>query len=82
MELQISVGPQERVSLFSAGRGSRVVKVSDRSWLVMSLSPVTLRNHRIGERYMLNLSKAQTSSRWCGVVVRRGGASSSVVLVT
>ncbi|GFW18468.1 uncharacterized protein TNCV_1184951 [Trichonephila clavipes] len=28
------------------------------------------------------MSRAQTSSRWCGVVVRRGGASSGVVHVT
>ncbi|GFT95887.1 uncharacterized protein TNCV_312261 [Trichonephila clavipes] len=28
---------------------------------------------RVGERCTLNLSRAQTSSRWCGVVVRRGG---------
>ncbi|GFX76478.1 hypothetical protein TNCV_2130291 [Trichonephila clavipes] len=32
--------------------------------------------------YTLNLSTAQTSSRWCGVVVRRGDFSSDVVLVT
>ncbi|GFW14416.1 uncharacterized protein TNCV_410991 [Trichonephila clavipes] len=34
-------------------------------------SPVPLRTHRIGERCTLNLSRAQTSSRWCGVVVLR-----------
>ncbi|GFW19078.1 retrovirus-related Pol polyprotein from transposon 17.6 [Trichonephila clavipes] len=33
-------------------------------------------------RCTLNLSRAETSSRWCGVVVRRGGASSGVVHVT
>ncbi|GFY31524.1 uncharacterized protein TNCV_4693681 [Trichonephila clavipes] len=33
-------------------------------------------------RCTLNLSRAETSSRWCGVVVKRGGASSSVVHVT
>ncbi|GFY02754.1 uncharacterized protein TNCV_3506341 [Trichonephila clavipes] len=26
---------------------------------------------RVGQRYTLNLSRAETSSRWCGVVVRR-----------
>ncbi|GFV58981.1 hypothetical protein TNCV_1805191 [Trichonephila clavipes] len=36
----------------------------------------------IGQRCMLNLSRDETSSRWCGVVVRRGGASSGVVHVT
>ncbi|GFX37266.1 adhesion G protein-coupled receptor B2 [Trichonephila clavipes] len=34
------------------------------------------------QRYTLNLSRAETSSRWCGVVVRRGAASSGVVHVT
>ncbi|GFT13734.1 hypothetical protein TNCV_3831901 [Trichonephila clavipes] len=35
----------------------------------------------VGQRCTLNLSSAETSSRWCGVVVRRGG-SSGVVHVT
>ncbi|GFT57030.1 hypothetical protein TNCV_1690951 [Trichonephila clavipes] len=50
-------------------------------WRVIS-SLVPLKTHRVKERCRLNLSRAQTSSRWCGVVVRRGGASSGVVLVT
>ncbi|GFT83925.1 transposable element Tcb2 transposase [Trichonephila clavipes] len=50
--------------------------------LVTSSSPVPLKTRRVGQRCMLNLSRAETSSRWCGVVVRRGGASSSVVHVT
>ncbi|GFU02777.1 hypothetical protein TNCV_402961 [Trichonephila clavipes] len=37
---------------------------------------------RVAERCTLNLSRAQASSRWCGLVVRRGGASSGVVHVT
>ncbi|GFX43506.1 uncharacterized protein TNCV_4875261 [Trichonephila clavipes] len=28
---------------------------------------------RLWKRCTLNLSRAETSSRWCGVVVRRGG---------
>ncbi|GFY14471.1 uncharacterized protein TNCV_1315251 [Trichonephila clavipes] len=40
---------------------------------VTSSSPVTLKTHRVGQRCTLNLSRAETSSRWCGVVVRRGG---------
>ncbi|GFW14412.1 uncharacterized protein TNCV_410951 [Trichonephila clavipes] len=43
---------------------------------------VPLKTHRVGQRCTLNLSRAETSSRWCGVVVRRGGASSGVVHVT
>ncbi|GFX67433.1 uncharacterized protein TNCV_178371 [Trichonephila clavipes] len=40
---------------------------------VTSSSPVPLKNRRVGQRCTLNLSRAETSSRWCGVVVRRGG---------
>ncbi|GFU96861.1 uncharacterized protein TNCV_4042961 [Trichonephila clavipes] len=54
-----------------SGRGSLMVKVSDRGWLVTSSSPIPLKTHRVGQRCTLNLSIAQTSSRWCGVVVRR-----------
>ncbi|GFX45118.1 uncharacterized protein TNCV_3431661 [Trichonephila clavipes] len=39
--------------------------------LVTSSSPVPLKTHRIGKRCTLNLSRAQTSSRWCSVVVRK-----------
>ncbi|GFW43716.1 uncharacterized protein TNCV_4770651 [Trichonephila clavipes] len=49
---------------------------------VTSSSPVPLKTRRVGQRCMLNLSRAETSSRWCGVVVRRGGTSSVVVPVT
>ncbi|GFV47443.1 uncharacterized protein TNCV_4830991 [Trichonephila clavipes] len=50
--------------------------------LVTSSSPVPLKTRRVGQRCTLNLSRAETSSRWCGVEVRRGGASSGVVHVT
>ncbi|GFS91301.1 transposable element Tcb2 transposase [Trichonephila clavipes] len=40
---------------------------------VTGSSPVPLKTRRIGQRCTLNLSRAETSSRWCGVVVRRGG---------
>ncbi|GFV62666.1 hypothetical protein TNCV_903581 [Trichonephila clavipes] len=50
-------------------------------WLALS-SPVPLKTRRVGKRCTLNLSRAETSSRWCGMVVRRGGASSGVVHVT
>ncbi|GFT82487.1 retrovirus-related Pol polyprotein from transposon RE1 [Trichonephila clavipes] len=39
---------------------------------VTSSSPVPLKTRRVGKRCTLNLSRAETSSRWCGVVVRRG----------
>ncbi|GFU51873.1 uncharacterized protein TNCV_3733801 [Trichonephila clavipes] len=50
--------------------------------LVTSSSPVPLKTRRVPQRCTLNLSRAETSSRWCGVVVRRGCASSGVVHVT
>ncbi|GFY26365.1 uncharacterized protein TNCV_25621 [Trichonephila clavipes] len=40
--------------------------------LLTSSSPVPLKTRRVGQRCTLNLSRAETSSRWCGVVVRRG----------
>ncbi|GFS54336.1 uncharacterized protein TNCV_4808511 [Trichonephila clavipes] len=49
---------------------------------VTGSSPVPLKTRHVGQRCTLNLSRAETSSRWCGVVVRRGGASSGVVHVT
>ncbi|GFW48935.1 uncharacterized protein TNCV_3901331 [Trichonephila clavipes] len=49
---------------------------------VTSSSPVPLKTRRVGQRCTLNQSRAETSSRWCGVVVRREGASSGVVHVT
>ncbi|GFT41138.1 uncharacterized protein TNCV_5034251 [Trichonephila clavipes] len=49
---------------------------------VTGSSPAPLKTRRVGQRCTLNLSRAETSSRWRGVVVRRGGASSGVVHVT
>ncbi|GFX95015.1 uncharacterized protein TNCV_3046471 [Trichonephila clavipes] len=40
--------------------------------LVTSSSPVPLKTCYGGQRCTLNLSRAETSSRWCGVVVREG----------
>ncbi|GFW52274.1 uncharacterized protein TNCV_2427211 [Trichonephila clavipes] len=40
--------------------------------LVTCSSPVPLKTRRVGQRCTLNLSRAETSSRWCGEVVRRG----------
>ncbi|GFW10617.1 uncharacterized protein TNCV_894121 [Trichonephila clavipes] len=37
---------------------------------VTSSSPVPLKTRRVGQRCTLNLSRAEMSSRWCGVVVR------------
>ncbi|GFW14367.1 uncharacterized protein TNCV_3327801 [Trichonephila clavipes] len=69
-------------SIHMTGYGSPVLKVSDHVWHVMSSSPVPLKTDRVGQLCTLNLWKAETSSRWCGVVFRRGGASSGVVHVT
>ncbi|GFT96879.1 uncharacterized protein TNCV_1934311 [Trichonephila clavipes] len=64
------------------GYGSPVVKVWDHGRHVMSSSSVPLKTRRVGQRCTLNLSRAETSSLCCGVVVRRGGISSGVVHVT
>ncbi|GFW96262.1 hypothetical protein TNCV_572331 [Trichonephila clavipes] len=64
------------------GCSSPVIMVLDHSRYVMSSSPVPIKPCRVRERCTLNLSRDQTSFRWCGVVVRRGGASSGVVLDT
>ncbi|GFT50458.1 uncharacterized protein TNCV_1314271 [Trichonephila clavipes] len=53
------------------GCGSPVVKVSNHGRHVGSSIQVPLKT-RVGQRCTLNLSRAETSSRWCGVVVRRG----------
>ncbi|GFW43017.1 uncharacterized protein TNCV_1474131 [Trichonephila clavipes] len=47
----------------------------------MNSSLVPLKICRVGERCKLNSPRAQTSSRWCGVVIRGGGAISAVVLI-
>ncbi|GFU28866.1 uncharacterized protein TNCV_470021 [Trichonephila clavipes] len=39
--------------------------------LVTSSSPVPLKTRRVEQRSTLNLLRAQMSSHWCGVVVRR-----------
>ncbi|GFV73236.1 uncharacterized protein TNCV_4197211 [Trichonephila clavipes] len=41
--------------------------------LVTSSSPVPPKTRRVGQRCALNLSRAEMSSRWCGVVVKRSG---------
>ncbi|GFX03846.1 hypothetical protein TNCV_2114181 [Trichonephila clavipes] len=38
----------------------------------MSSSLVPLKIRSVRQRYTLNLSRAQMSSRWCGVGVKRG----------
>ncbi|GFW71464.1 hypothetical protein TNCV_3459901 [Trichonephila clavipes] len=53
------------------GRGSQVVKVSDRGWCVVSLSPVPLRTRRIGERDV-RLILRELIHPPIVVVVRRG----------
>ncbi|GFX78114.1 uncharacterized protein TNCV_5134621 [Trichonephila clavipes] len=63
---------EDPVWLKIGGCGRSVVKVSNHGRHVMSSSPVPLKTRRGGQRCTLNLSRAETSSRWCGVVVRRG----------
>ncbi|GFT84546.1 uncharacterized protein TNCV_3380521 [Trichonephila clavipes] len=56
-------------NVVAVAKGSRYRIVA---CLVTSSSPVPLIPRRVGQRCTLNLSRAETSSRWCGVVVRRG----------
>ncbi|GFY07515.1 hypothetical protein TNCV_1822751 [Trichonephila clavipes] len=60
------LGDGKPTQLSLAGRGKEVIKASDRGWRVISSSPVPLKTRRVGKRCTLNLSRAQTSSRWCG----------------
>ncbi|GFU01804.1 uncharacterized protein TNCV_1523101 [Trichonephila clavipes] len=62
-------------------KGSQIAELVPVLW-PSSSNPVPLKTRRVGQRCTLNLSRAETSSRWCGVVVRRGSASSGVVHVT
>ncbi|GFU33279.1 putative LOC100569746 [Trichonephila clavipes] len=65
-------GPVARVS---GGQGIE-------SWLAcLEFEPSATKDPRVGQRCTLNLSRVEMSSRWCDVVVRRGGASSGVALV-
>ncbi|GFV87339.1 uncharacterized protein TNCV_4033111 [Trichonephila clavipes] len=68
---------QKRVAAIAEWYRYRIV-----ACFVTGSNPVPLKTRRVGQRCTLNLSRAETSSRWCGVVVRRGGASSGVVHVT
>ncbi|GFX35528.1 hypothetical protein TNCV_103351 [Trichonephila clavipes] len=49
---------------------------------VMSLSLVPMKTCLAGGAMHVKSVEAQTSSHWCGVVVKREGASSGVILVT
>ncbi|GFX65402.1 uncharacterized protein TNCV_4475221 [Trichonephila clavipes] len=69
--------PHHRIAAVAKWYRCRIV-----AGLVMSSSLVPLKTRRVGQRCTLNLSRAEMSSRWCGVVVRRRGASSGVVHVT
>ncbi|GFV77177.1 uncharacterized protein TNCV_444081 [Trichonephila clavipes] len=69
-----------RLDYIRASRGSPMV-AAVAEWyryrtvacFVTGSNPVPLKTRRVGQRCTLNLSRAETSSRWCGVVVRRGG---------
>ncbi|GFX92412.1 uncharacterized protein TNCV_1706881 [Trichonephila clavipes] len=85
MDENFSSGPSgglKKLFLAFNNQLSLLVKISGCGWRVMSSSPVPLKTRRVRERLTLNLLRAQTSCRWCGVVVRRGDASSGVVLIT
>ncbi|GFU63191.1 hypothetical protein TNCV_3466151 [Trichonephila clavipes] len=60
-----------RSSSLWGSRGSRVVKVSDHGWPCHDFKPITTKDPPCrAAMHALNLSRAQRSSRWCGVVDR------------
>ncbi|GFS69297.1 uncharacterized protein TNCV_4011131 [Trichonephila clavipes] len=71
------VDPTEGVFSVAEGYRYRIV-----ACIVTSSSPVPLKTRRVGQQCTLNLSRVEASSRWSGVVIRRGGASSGVLHVT
>ncbi|GFV02753.1 uncharacterized protein TNCV_1452591 [Trichonephila clavipes] len=48
------------------------------AFLVTSSSPIPLKTHRVGQRCTLNMSRAETSFRYCGLVIRRKGVPAQV----
>ncbi|GFU65741.1 uncharacterized protein TNCV_5058751 [Trichonephila clavipes] len=66
--------PTLRTSTPRRGRGSPQVKAAVAEWyryrtvacFVTGSNPVPLKTRRVGQRCTLNLSRAETSSRWCG----------------
>ncbi|GFT46102.1 hypothetical protein TNCV_2812171 [Trichonephila clavipes] len=64
-----------------SGHGCQVVKVTDSRPACHEFEPSTAEDPPCRERCALNLPRAQTSSRWCGVVVRRGASSGHLTMV-
>ncbi|GFV71965.1 uncharacterized protein TNCV_2458981 [Trichonephila clavipes] len=75
--VQTSLNPNEYAAAVAEWYRYQIV-----AGFVTSSSPVPLKTHRVGQRCTLNMSRAETSSHCCGVVVRRGGTSSGVIHVT
>ncbi|GFX33944.1 uncharacterized protein TNCV_911481 [Trichonephila clavipes] len=72
----------DQVALYHVAKAAEWYRYRIVVCLVTSSSPIPLKTRRVGQRCTLNLSRAETSCRWCGGVVRRGGVSSGVVHVT
>ncbi|GFW33152.1 hypothetical protein TNCV_2110801 [Trichonephila clavipes] len=74
-------GPRNSSRLRS-GRGSLVVKITD-SWSAChELEPSTAKDPPCRGATHVKSVEGQTSSRWCGVEVRRESAGSGVIFVT
>ncbi|GFV87992.1 histone-lysine N-methyltransferase SETMAR [Trichonephila clavipes] len=69
---------QDNEKATSGGSRLHDYKTAFVKWHVKSSNPVPLKTRRVGQRCTLNLSRAEKSCRWCGVVVRRGGSSSGI----
>ncbi|GFS57566.1 uncharacterized protein TNCV_1402191 [Trichonephila clavipes] len=58
---------------YAEGRGSRVVKVSDRGWPCPELEPSTTKDPLCRAAMHVKSVESRNVLPWCGVVVRRGG---------
>ncbi|GFY25892.1 uncharacterized protein TNCV_1916421 [Trichonephila clavipes] len=80
-EAWLNIFSRTEIYLLSKGEGF-VEKNSAASWVTVldlwkwyfgrSLTKVLLKTRHVGQRCTFNLSRAETSSRWCGEVVGRG----------
>ncbi|GFU17261.1 hypothetical protein TNCV_1854821 [Trichonephila clavipes] len=59
--------PNEKGEANYPASSAGIVKVSARGWLVTSSSLEPLKTRHVGERCPFDLSRAETSSRWCGI---------------
>ncbi|GFW72818.1 hypothetical protein TNCV_1266611 [Trichonephila clavipes] len=70
------------IAIRRSGHGSRMVKVSDCGWCCHEFESSTTKDPPFRGAMHVKPIESSKSSRWCGVVARRGDASSGVIHVT